>query len=232
MKKIIFILLAVVAAGMTSLSASPDIKDVLKGLGSKSSGTAASGEEGSSSSSSSGLGALGSLISGIVGSGEVTTADLVGSWKYDQPAVKFQSDNLLQKAGGAAASKVITDKLAPYYSKVGIDKMTATFEADSTFKFVIGKINLSGTVMKDTESTDGGFIFQFSAVGKLPIGKVKAQIEKSGSDIVITFDASKLISLVNTIAKVSGQSTLQTVSNLLNSYDGLACGFELSPVSK
>ena len=113
MKKIIFILLAVVAAGMTSLSASPDIKDVLKGLGSKSSGTAASGEEGSSSSSSSGLGALGSLISGIVGSGEVTTADLVGSWKYDQPAVKLQSDNQLQKAGGAAASKVITDKLPP-----------------------------------------------------------------------------------------------------------------------
>ena len=61
----------------------------------------------------------------------------------------------------------------------------------------------------------------------MPVGKVSAHVEKVGNKLTITFDASKLITIVNSIASISGQSTLKSVASLLNSYDGLKCGFEL-----
>ncbi len=79
----------------------------------------------------------------------------------------------------------------------------------------------------DAKNPDGSFWFNFT-VGKIPIGKMKGHVEKQISTMTLTFDASKLITLVTTIAKVSGQSSLQAMSNLLNQYDGLNCGFELA----
>ena len=127
---------------------------------------------------------------------------------------------------------MIENKIKPYYEKVGLQNLTATFEADNTFSFNVGKVALKGTYAKDTESENGDFIFSFQVANKIPLGKFQAHVEKVGSKLTITFDASKLITLVSAIAKISGQSTLQTAANLLNSYDGLACGFELAPVSK
>ena len=89
---------------------------------------------------------------------------------------------------------------------------------------------MSGTFEKDPDSETGDFIFKFNVGGKIPLGQFKSHVEKVGSKLTITFDASKLITLVNTIASVSGQKTLQGVASMLNSYDGLNCGFELAPI--
>ncbi len=166
----------------------------------------------------------------MISKSNLTEADLVGSWKYNKPAVAFKSSDLLKKAGGAAASGVIVEKLSPYYDKAGINNLTAVFNNDGTFKFQLRRGALSGTYAKDADSENGDFIFQFKAAGKIPLGQFKAHVEKVGSKITITFDASKLITLVNSIASVSGQSTLKSVASMLNSYDGLNCGFELTKV--
>lgn len=54
-------------------------------------------------------GGLGDILSGLankfgVGSSSLTIDKMAGTWNYKGPAVSFKSDNLLLKAGGAAAS--------------------------------------------------------------------------------------------------------------------------------
>lgn len=178
----------------------------------------------------SGLGQLGNVISGLISSSNVTAADLVGSWRYSQPAIAFQSDNFLQKAGGAAASSVIIEKLTPYYNKVGIDKLQATFNNDSTFEFRLPKVTLKGTYALTDDKKPGDFTFQFTALGKIPVGNMNAHVEKAAGNATITFDISKLIKIVDTVARVSGRQSLQAVSSLLNQYEGLNAGFELTPL--
>lgn len=201
----------------------PDITDLLKSAAEKAKG----GSDDNSGSTA--LSSLKGLAEGLLTSSKVGEDDLVGNWRYNAPAVTFKSDNLLQKAGGSAASGVIVEKIAPYYEKAGITSLTATFNQDRTFELKVKKITLTGTYALAGDEANGDFVFNFKAVKKLPLGKMNAHVDKVGSKITLTFDASKLIKLVNTVAQVSGRASLQSAAKLLNSYDGLNCGFELSP---
>lgn len=201
----------------------PDITDLLKSAAEKAKG----GSDDNSGSTA--LSGLKGLAEGLLTSSKVGEDDLVGNWRYNAPAVTFKSDNLLQKAGGSAASGVIVEKIAPYYEKAGITSLTATFNQDRTFELKVKKITLTGTYALAGDEANGDFVFNFKAVKKLPLGKMNAHVDKVGSKITLTFGASKLIKLVNTVAQVSGRASLQSAAKLLNSYDGLNCGFELSP---
>lgn len=178
-----------------------------------------------SSSNSSSLGTLIGGISNLLGVTDVTIADLQGTWDYAKPAVAFQSDNLLQKAGGAAAAAVVEDKLVPYYQKVGITSMKLVIDADSNFEMKLKRITLKGKLEKNA---DGNFVFNFQALGQVKIGQITSVISKTGNSIDVTFDASKLITLVTKVATLTGNGTLGTVSSLLNSYDGMNAGFQLN----
>lgn len=210
-KSFCFVLSLFVASAIVALP--PDIKDILNGLGGK--------------SGSSDIGnTIGSVLNGVLSTSKLTVADVTGHWKYVEPAVEFKSDNLLKKAGGAAASSTITSKIKPYYEKVGIQNLELTINDDASFSMNTGKVKLSGTI--STTDNDGQFIFAFKAAGSFSLGKITAYMSKNVSgQLTLTFDASKLISLVDTVAKVSNNSTVQSVSALLNSYDGLTLGFVL-----
>lgn len=205
MKKRICNICVMALMGITSLSAF-DLNELLK--------SATSGNNSSASD----------IISGIVNavtSTSVEYADLVGNWKYSKPAVTFSSDNLLQNAGGVAASTTIVNKLKPYYTKARLNNMTLTFGSDSTFVAKTTRLSVSGTV---TSLGNGSFQFNIKALGKIPAGSITAFAQKQGSEISLTFDAQKLVKLVEKIASLSRNSTLQTVSNLVNSYDGVNIG--------
>ena len=175
------------------------------------------------------LSKLGTVANNVLGSGKVTIADLEGNWTYVEPAVEFKSDNLLKKAGGSVASTTIVDKLRPYYSTVGLDNMTLAVDSAATFKMALKKISFSGEITQG--ENDGEFVFNFKAIGKISAGSLNAYISKTATgQIKITFDVSKLISLVNTIASVTGNSSMKSVSSILNSYDGLTAGFVLKKV--
>ena len=226
MKKIVLLIMLFASLTNNTVSANPDITDLLRGAAASLSG----GKNSENTQGNDVLSGLQGLVEGLIAKSNLTEQDLVGQYKYSAPAVAFKSDNLLKKAGGSAAAGVITAKIAPYYEKVGITSLTATFNEDKTFLYTIKKVKLSGTFEKDPDSETGDFIFTFNAGGKIPLGHFKSHVEKVGTKLTITFDASKLITLVNTIASVSGQKTLQGVATMLNSYDGLNCGFELTPV--
>lgn len=211
-----FAMTSLLLAAAPAASASPDITDLLKGAASK-----IGGGDGSTA-----LSGLKCAVEGMIAKSDLTAADLVGDYKYSAPAISLQSDNALQKLGGSAATGVIVDKLAPYYQKAGLTSMTATFREDGTCEFKVKKATVTGTYERNES---GDFTFNFKAVKKIPLGNMNAHVEKIGKKLTLTFDASKLIKLVNAVASVSGQSSLQTAAKMLNSYDGLYAGFELTP---
>lgn len=176
----------------------------------------------SSSSSSSGVGGLISSLTSIFDASKTATTDqLVGTWKYTEPAIVFESDNALQNIGGKVASATIEKKLQQQFSKYGIKKgaMKMTFDKDGNFTQTIGSKTLSGTYTvsgKEVKLTYTGGISQL--VGTTQV---------SGSSLLIVMKADKLLKYAGTLGKLTGNSTVSTLSSLLGSYDGMEIGLRL-----
>ncbi|MCC8037342.1 MAG: DUF4923 family protein [Bacteroidales bacterium] len=231
MKKILRVAMALVAMAAVSFPAgATDVKDLLNkaksALGGATSSTTESTTDTSSSSSSS---SSSSLLSGLVGyvtglvKGDLQYSELVGTWDYVAPAVTFQSDNLLKKAGGEVAAAKVESEMEPYYTRMGLNKLQMTFAEDSTFTMKV-RMTYKGSV---TINSDGLYEFDFTAFGKIKTGQMTAYMARSGNNIKMTFDVSKLISLFEKVSSFTGNSTLKTLSSLLSSYDGLNAGWEL-----
>jgi len=175
-------------------------------------------------------GGLGDILSGLankmgIGSTGLTIDKMVGSWKYSGPAVSFKSDNLLLKAGGAAAASQVESKLEPYYRTAGFTSLVMTIAADSTFTFKAKLANLAGTISKNEKT--GNFVFHFKALKKINVGSMEAYITLNGNKMELTFDVSKLMTLIEKAGKLTGNSTIKGVSAILKQYDGMTAGFEL-----
>lgn len=214
MKRIFTLLVAalVIAAGASAQNF--NLKDILSKVSTSANDSTSSGNTG---------GGLAGLLGKITD--VLKPTDLTGVWEYSAPAVNFKTDNLLMQAGGAAASATIKNKIEPYYQRAGLDKTVLTIEKDSTFVMKFKKGQLKGNIVS---GEDGKMVFQFKALGKINIGKMDASVSKlTGNKLQLTFDVSKLMKIVNAVATVSGNSTVQGLNKLLQSYDGLKAGFEL-----
>lgn len=175
------------------------------------------------------LDALSGIVSNLTSSSNFQISDIVGTWEYQSPAVSFKSDNALNKIGGVAASTALEDKLVQYYNTAGLNTLVLTVNEDETFSMKVKAITLSGTITKDDDG--GNLTFHFSAFGKVNIGSVSAMAEKSAlNTLTITFDASRVISIIEKVAAITKNSTIQTLSSLLGSYDGLYAGARMKKV--
>ncbi|MDE6575346.1 MAG: DUF4923 family protein, partial [Muribaculaceae bacterium] len=180
----------------------------------------------SDNTSSSGgiLGTIGSFVNNTIANNRFSIDDLNGTWKYTSPAVSFQSNNALKKIGGAGAATALENKIEPYYTRLGFNKTTLTVDADHNFVLKMGVLTLKGTVEKDS---DDMLVFAFNAFGKISLGKLKANATKAGSTLNLTFEATKMIEILSKVASVLNNTTLTTLTNLLESYDGVYIGFKL-----
>ena len=89
----------------------------------------------------------------------------------------------------------------------------------------VKKVTAKGTISTDKS---GNYVFTFQALGKVNVGTMTAYISKSyTNELSLTFDATKLMTLVEKVANYSNNTTLKTASTLLNSYDGITVGFKL-----
>lgn len=220
MKKII---LPLAFALLTGASASAfDLSGLLGGKSDDS-------EQSSEGSGSSILDALGGFVQNVTANNKFSVDDLVGTWEYSSPAVTFQSDDALKKIGGAGAAGVVESKLEPYYSQFGLNQVVLTVESDHTFTMKLRFAQLKGSIEKNDE---GMLEFTFSAFGKVKLGTVKACATKSMNMLNITFDAQRLIAILDKVASVAKVSTLSTLSQLLTSYDGIYIGFKLKQTAK
>jgi hypothetical protein len=180
---------------------------------------ATSATDNSTSSETSSL--ISNLIASVTGSATTTQANLVGSWSYTEPAVQFESENALTKAGGTAVAAKVETKLAKCYSKVGIKSgsLKFTFDNDGNCTYGIGSNMRQGTYTFDSTNK---MVNITTATGYT----VAAYVTISGSSMTLTFDASKMLTLFQTIS--SKMSALSTVSSIASMYNGMKIGFEFS----
>lgn len=197
-----------------------NLGSVLQGLKEK-----AGSQTKTTESSTSGNSSIGSLLSGIsslFNSSLTATEDkIVGTWTYTQPAVLFESDNVLSKLGGSVASSTIEknlkEKLEKYGIKEGAVKMT--FDKQGNFTQTIAGKTLSGTYTLD----DTNVVLKYD--GK--VSQMVGQTQLSGNKLLILMDASKLLSYVKTLGSLSGDSRLATISSLASNVDGMLVGLQL-----
>lgn len=186
-----------------------DVGDLLKGLG-------GSGDLTST---------IGNVIEGVFTKTDLTIEDLVGEYESNGPAVTFKSDNFLQKAGGIAGAAALETKLQPYYEQYGLNGMPLTIDKDANFKLTVMRLPLSGTIEKGDE--EGTFKFNLMLGGAMKVGNFTAYVEKSGRNLNLMFDATKLKEIISTVGKVSGVKIANTLGSLLDSYDGACVGFKM-----
>lgn len=163
-------------------------------------------------------GAIGALAGGT------SSVIEAGTWNYTGPGISFKSKNALQNLGGAAAGTAVEAKLKPYYDKMGLQTMTFTVAADSTFTMKVKKLTFKGKIIYGEK---GECTLQMQGLGKLAGGSYKAQWQVTGDALLLTFDVSRLVALVEKISNMSGKSSLQTLTKVLKSYDGIYAGFRL-----
>lgn len=165
------------------------------------------------------------IFSGVVNAvtgNKVSRESLVGTWTYSSPDCEFESDNLLAKAGGAAASKKINSKLTSIYSKVGMTGVTFTFKDDGTYTSKIKSRTTSGTYTLDEKNK--------TLTLKTTAGlTMTAHVTVSSSEMSMLFESDKLMSGLKTVTSLASKvnSTASAISSLLGSYDGMRLGFKL-----
>lgn len=228
MRNLTSILLAASIPALIPLNAQAwDLNNVLGKLGSAKGNPSATSTDGKTKDT------LGSFVGGLFSRDDLTVSDIVGNWKYVEPAISFQSENLLLKAGGVAATEKIRDKIEPYFRAAGLDKLEMTIGEDSTFTMSLKRGSLKGTISKNLpEDSEANFIFSFKAFGSLSMGKMETYITRSGDNMSLMFDITKLVQLLQKLSSLSGYNTAKDLSSLLDKYDGIHAGFKLSPVSE
>lgn len=171
------------------------------------------------------LGTLGSqttvnsLLDLVIGSQKLTQEQIVGTWHYCEPGCAFTSENLLAKAGGAVAAGQVKEKLQPVYNSIGIKSTNTffTFAANNTFEAKIDGLPMKGTYVLDPNAGS----IKLNAT----LMSVTAYLTRTTNGLAVTFESKKLLSLIQTVSALSGNSTIKTVGDLSKQFDGVRVGF-------
>ena len=161
------------------------------------------------------------VITSVIGLDKLTAQQLIGTWQYSGPGCAFTSEQLLAKAGGEVAAVKIEQELEPTYQKVGFTSANTyiTFNEDGTFASKIDGKSFSGNYTFDTTTC------QIRLQGMLLSVNCYAKRELGG--ISILFEAKKLLTLIQTMSALSGNTNLQTIGELSKNYDGVRLGFDM-----
>ena len=207
-------------------SAGSVVAGVLGGLlgGGTTTGSSSTGSS-STGSSSTGSSIINGILNKVIGSATFSQADLCAhTWKYSKPGCAFTSENLLAKAGGEIAASKIEEDLSKYYSKFGFSKSNTyfTFKTDGTFAAKIDGKSWNGTYTFD-EKTHAiqlkGLLLSASGFAT-----------RTANGISLLFEQKKLLTLIKTLSKLNltGSTTMSAVSSIVDNYDGVRIGFEMT----
>lgn len=212
-KSVMKFLSACVIASSTFVSASAfDIKDLLNQAGQAL-------ENGS----------VTDIIEGVLSTSNLEVKDLAGVWTSTGSAVAFQSEDLLSQAGGVAMASTLESKINPYFTKYGIVGSVITIQTDGSFSMKLKKTTLKGKIVKGENNK---FILSFEAFGKNNLGNVNLYIQKTSTSMDLMFDASKLKTILSSIASLSKKGLGNSLNTFLNSYNGICIGFKMSKTGK
>ena len=239
MKKTLFIIVAMLTMGVAQSNAQ-SLLDVLKGLGSSSKSEQTDTEKSSSSSSSASslLSGLGDIVAGLLGTDKVSENSLIGTWNYKQPAIVFESENILTNVGAMAASKAAEQKLQTYLDKIGFTegKVQITFNQDGTGKVTYAKKDIpfqwsvaGSDLTIQLGSSTLSALTSSSKLSKYTSFKMNCKVSLTSTQL--SFKADKLLSFVSKIVSAAGtatnNSTISTITGLVNKVDGMYLGLTL-----
>ena len=199
MKKVKAIVLAAVAMIVTSCGTQGNILgDILQG------------------------GTLGNVIISVIGAQKVTAQDLIGAWNYSGPGCAFTSENLLAKAGGEVAATRIKEKALPYYQQIGITSQNTniTFKQDGTYSATFRGTPMSGKWTYDEASS--------KVTLQSMLLTINCYAKRNYTGIGLLFESSKLLTILQAMAAMSGNQNIQAVGEISKTYDGLRLGFDFS----
>ena len=163
------------------------------------------------------------IIGSVLGQFYDTTTkkSLVGDWTYAEPAIQFETQSFLDKAGGVVASQTVADNIAPYFNILGFKQgnLSISLREDNTCTYTLGGRTYQGTYDYDDENKK---ITLKTPLFPLPA----AYISVAEDQMALTFDSSKILTLIQALGLVSkDQTPVSAVSTLASSYDGMKTGF-------
>ena len=172
------------------------------------------------SGSSIGSNALGGLLDLVVGSVKLSQTDIIGTWSYVEPACAFTSENLLAKAGGSVAAKTVNEKLLPVYKSLHISSGNTqlTFRENGQFTGKIGGFPMSGTYTFDAAN---------GLVKMKSLTTFTAHLTRSTQGMNFTFESKKILTLLQTVSALSGNTTLSTIGDISKQFNGVRLGFAM-----
>lgn len=172
------------------------------------------------SGSSIGSNALGGLLDLVVGSVKLSQTDIIGTWSYVEPACAFTSENLLAKAGGSVAAKTVNEKLLPVYNSLHIScgNTQLTFNENGQFTGKIGGFPMSGTYTFDAAN---------GLVKMKSLTTFTAHLTRSTHGMNFTFESKKILTLLQTVSALSGNTSLSTIGDISKQFNGVRLGFAM-----
>lgn len=176
-------------------------------------------------SSSTGSSIINGILNKVIGSATFSQADLCAhTWKYSKPGCAFTSENLLAKAGGEIAANKIEEDLSRYYSKFGFSNSNTyfTFKTDGTFAAKIDGKAWNGTYTFDEKR----HAIQLKGL----LLSASGFATRTANGISLLFEQKKLLTLIKTLSKLNltGSTTMSAVSSIVDNYDGVRIGFEMT----
>ncbi len=215
MKK--FIILAIMA--VTVNTANAQLGDLLKNVATSAASSAATAATGSST--------VGNIVANLLGTATVNENTLVGTWTYSQPAVVFESEEVLKNIASTAASAKIEKTLQNQLTKLGFTpgKISITFNKDKT-----GSLTYNAKTNKSLPFTwsVNGHDLSLRLGGQL-ISQLSKEfilnVKITGNTLQVAADASKLMELVQQILG-NTNSTLSVISSMIKNVNGLYLGLK------
>lgn len=165
---------------------------------------------------------IANTIMSVIGATKVTEKQLMGTWKYKGPGCAFTSEKALSNAGGEVVASEIKEKLEPHFTKLGLssENTSISFNEDKTFKATVGGKSFSGTFTYN-EATS-----QISL--KAPLLNISCYAKRNAGGMSILFEAKKLLTLVQTLSMLSGNTTMQAVGEISKQYTDMRVGFDMT----
>lgn len=163
----------------------------------------------------------GGLLDMVIGHVKLNQSELVGTWVYSEPGCAFTSENLLAKAGGSVAATKVKESLLSVYNTLGISSNNTyfAFAQNGQFQASIRGIPLSGTYTFDSNNSKINL--------KTTLFTIPAFVTRTTNGLSITMESKKLLTVLQTITALTGNSTLNTVGELSKNFDGVRMGFDV-----
>ena len=184
-------------------------------------------------------GVVTNVLSALLGSSLSLTDELLwGTWSYEDVACILESESVLAEMGGSTVTSALENKIDAALTKIGIAK------GKCSFSFAQGgscSINVDGFELKGKYQLDAAkkvIVFTFM-YDKVPLNTFVAY---EAQNLNIVFEADRLLEFIKNVATAMSKNasdvqqgqlkaaiqTAGTVGTLLQNYDGLMLGAELT----